>query len=104
MIGVAIRNNKIYGLYNQYLAALSNMELKFDGIGSGNTFNEMYDKFGQISTFYINEDVVAAAYNVEDKVHIYFDNDYKTNDTIKGKKVVYNSKPNVITDIEILVY
>ena len=103
MIGVDIKKNKIYGLHNQNLDALSNMELKFDGIGSGNTFNEMYDKFGQISAFYIYEDVVSVAYNIKNKVYINFDNEYKCTNKINGKKVVYNSKPNVITDIHVFV-
>ena len=109
MIRVDIRNNKIYGLHNQYSGALSNMELKFDGIGAGNTFNEMYDKFGQISAFYIYDSsyhyVVTAAYNIKDKIYINFDSeDNKDTDKIGGKGVVYRSKPNVITNIDISIY
>ena len=72
LIGIELnmQNNEIYGLNNNML--LSTKELKVDGIGVGNTFNEMYEKFGKpnIISESKDKDIITVVYSDMDNKKI----------------------------------
>ena len=107
LIGLELnmQNNDIQGLNNSML--LSTKELKVDGIGVGNTFNEMYEKFGK-------PNIISSSENGEITTVVYSDMDNKKNHYViafKHRTKVDNpkikqkqdTKPNVITDVSISI-
>ena len=103
MIGVTIDTNdkKIMGFFSGG-AGISKRELKVNGIGVGNTFNEMYAKFGtpvkvQIVKTENVHTIIAYVYLDEkgNKWEAYFAND----DKIFINKKYVKTKPNVITEV-----
>lgn len=107
LIGIELNmeNKDIQGLNNSML--LSYKELKVDGIGVGNTFNEMYEKFGKPNIITVSEDK-------KDITVIYSDMDNKKNNYVIAFKHRANidnpktkqkqdTKPNVITDVSISI-
>ena len=103
MIGVTIDTNdkKIMGFFSGG-AGISKRELKVNGIGVGNTFNEMYAKFGtpvkvQIVKTENVHTIIAYVYLDEkgNKWEAYFAND----DKIYINKRYVKTKPNVITEV-----
>ena len=78
-------------------------ELKVDNIGVGNTFNEMYAKFGEPSYSYSNEILRGAAYecidNKGNRYMIVFNRSYYWN----GENYYY-PKANVISSVSVSVY
>jgi len=107
LIGIELnmQNNDIYGLNNNML--LSTKELKVDGIGVGNTFNEMYEKFGK-------PNIISSSENGEITTVVYSDMDNKKNNYViafKHRAKIDNpttkqkqdTKPNVITDVSISI-
>ena len=104
MIGVTIDTNdkKIMGFFSGG-AGISKRELKVNGIGVGNTFNEMYAKFGtpvRVQKIKMEKSVytiVTYVYVDEkgNKWEAYFAND----DKIYINKRYVKTKPNVITEV-----
>ena len=104
MIGVTIDTNdkKIMGFFSGG-AGISKRELKVNGIGVGNTFNEMYAKFGtpvRVQKIKMEKSVytiVTYVYVDEkgNKWEAYFAND----DKIHINKRYVKTKPNVITEV-----
>lgn len=107
LIGLELnmQNNDIQGLNNSML--LSTKELKVDGIGVGNTFNEMYEKFGK-------PNIISSSKNGEITTVIYSDMDNKKNNYViafKHRTKIDNpktkqqqdTKANVITDVSISI-
>ena len=104
MIGVTIDTNdkKIMGFFSGG-AGISKRELKVNGIGVGNTFNEMYAKFGspvEVQIVKMEKSVytiIAYVYLDEkgNKWEAYFAND----DKIFINKKYVKTKPNVITEV-----
>ena len=104
MIGVTIDTNdkKIMGFFSGG-AGISKRELKVNGIGVGNTFNEMYAKFGspvEVQIVKMEKSVytiIAYVYLDEkgNKWEAYFAND----DKIYINKRYVKTKPNVITEV-----
>ena len=103
MIGVTVDTNdkKIMGFFSGG-AGISKRELKVNGIGVGNTFNEMYAKFGtpvkvQIVKTENVHTIIAYVYLDEkgNKWEAYFAN----NDKIYINKKYVKTKPNVITEV-----
>jgi len=104
MIGVTIDTNdkKIMGFFSGG-AGISKRELKVNGIGVGNTFNEMYAKFGspvEVQIVKMEKSVytiIAYVYLDEkgNKWEAYFAN----NDKIYINKKYVKTKPNVITEV-----
>jgi len=107
LIGIELnmQNNEIYGLNNNML--LSTKELKVDGIGVGNTFNEMYEKFGK-------PNIISESKDKEIITVVYSDMDNKKNNYViafKHRAKIDNpktkqkqdTKPNVITDVSISI-
>ena len=109
MIGVAIDTNdkKIMGLVSGG-AGISKRELKINGIGVGNTFNEMYARFGtpvEVQIVKMEKSVytiIAYVYLDEkgNKWEAYFAND----DKIFINKKYVKTKPNVITEAGVFCY
>ena len=108
MIGVTIDTNdkKIMGFFSGG-AGISKRELKVNGIGVGNTFNEMYAKFGtpvrvQIVKTENVHTIIAYVYLDEkgNKWEAYFAND----DKIYINKRYVKTKPNVITEAGVFCY
>lgn len=100
---VGRQNNKIVGFSNRELNALSEINLRVDGIGVGNTFNEMYEKFGQVRKIYKDYgdeySSTKCSYYSKENNSIYFEHQSNTNKNKDNK--IYKTKPNVITSIEI---
>ena len=107
LIGLELnmQNNDIQGLNNSML--LSTKELKVDGIGVGNTFNEMYEKFGK-------PNIISSSENGEITTVVYSDMDDKKNNYViafKHRTKIDNpktkqqqdTKANVITDVSISI-
>jgi len=104
MIGVTVDTNdkKIMGFFSGG-AGISKRELKVNGIGVGNTFNEMYAKFGspvEVQIVKMEKSVytiIAYVYLDEkgNKWEAYFAN----NDKIYINKKYVKTKPNVITEV-----
>lgn len=62
------KSREIEGLSVNYLGEFSHKNLKIDGIGIGNTFNEMYEKFGRLDKIEVEKsefvDYVLPIYNL----------------------------------------
>ena len=105
MIGVVIDTNdkKIMGFSSGEGGITSKRELKVNGIGVGNTFNEMYAKFGtpvKVQIVKMEKSVytiIAYVYLDEkgNKWEAYFAN----KDKIYINKKYVKTKPNVITEV-----
>ena len=100
-----MQNKMIYGLSNNMY--LSTKQLKVDDIGVGNTFNEMYEKFGKpyiISPSQDGKDLMVAYSNLDSKGNNYFvlfrHRDMINNPKTKQKQ---KTKPNVITDVSVSI-
>ena len=90
-------------------AGIGTADIRVDGIGVGNTFNEMYEKFGTTYAIYVSDDKIEVDYTYEDKSGNYysilfnhlpkFENDFKSSDF----KYI-ETKPNIITSVRIYCY
>ena len=100
-----MENNDIMGLNNSM--QLSTKELKVDGIGVGNTFNEMYEKFGKPNIISANEDksLVTVVYSDMDSKKNNYVISFKHRAKIDNPKTKQSqeTKPNVITDISVSI-
>ena len=100
-----MQDKMIYGLNNNIF--LSTKELRVDDIGVGNTFNEMYEKFGKpyIINASENGQTIIAGYSDFDSngnnYLIYFTHRAKVNNPKTKKKE--DTKPNVITDLSVSI-
>ena len=107
LIGIELnmQNNEIYGLNNNML--LSTKELKVDGIGVGNTFNEMYEKFGKpnIISESKDKDIITVVYSDMDNKKNNYVIAFKNREKIDNHKTnqKQDTKPNVITDVSISI-
>lgn len=100
-----MENNDIMGLNNSM--QLSTKELTVDGIGVGNTFNEMYEKFGKPNIISANEDksLVTVVYSDMDSKKNNYVISFKHRAKIDNPKTKQSqdTKPNVITDISVSI-
>lgn len=109
MIGVTIDTNdkKIMGLASGG-AGISKRELKINGIGVGNTFNEMYARFGTPETIQIvkirNSVYTMVWYYYLDKNGNLWVAFFSNDDKISINKKYVKTKPNVITEANIICY
>lgn len=110
MIGVAIDKNdkKIMGLLSRVWGMTNKSDLKVNGIGVGNTFNEMYAKFGTpgiIKIVKMEKSVYTiVGYYYLDKNANLWAAFFANNDKIFINKKFINTKPNVITEASIFCY
>jgi len=104
MIGVTIDTNdkKIMGFFSGG-AGISKRELKVNGIGVGNTFNEMYAKFGspvEVQIVKMEKSVYTIiAYVYLDEKGNMWDAYFANKDKIYINKKYVKTKPNVITEV-----
>ncbi len=71
-VDVNIKTNKIEGISTECGYCLGQKELLLDGIGTGNTLNEMYNKFGKPATFEGESDFLKyITYSYEDEYREY---------------------------------
>ena len=109
MIGVTIDTNdkKIMGLVSGG-AGISKRELKINGIGVGNTFNEMYARFGTPEIIQIvkirNSVYTMVWYYYLDKNGNLWVAFFSNDDKISINKKYVKTKPNVITEANIICY
>ena len=100
-----MENNDIMGLNNSM--QLSTKEIKVDDIGVGNTFNEMYEKFGKPNIISANEDnsIVTVVYSDMDSKKNNYVISFKHRAKIDNPKTKQSqeTKPNVITDISVSI-
>ena len=78
-------------------------ELKVDNIGVGNTFNEMYAKFGEPSYSYSNEILRGAEYECIDNKGKRYIISFKRCYYWNGENYYY-PKANVISSVNVSVY
>jgi len=110
IIGVAIDTNdkKIMGLISKVWGMTNKRDLKINGIGVGNTFNEMYAKFGTpgiIQIVKMEKSVYTiVAYHYLDKNGNMWFAFFANNDKIFINKKYIKTKPNVITEAGIFCY
>lgn len=86
--------------------SIGSADIRVEGIGVGNTFNEMYEKFGTPHAIYVSEDEITVCYAYEDKSGNYYDITFNHNKKFRSdyKFLVYDyleTKPNIITSVEI---
>ncbi len=99
------KDNKIYGIAAADSTELPVGDIRVDGIGTGSTFNEVYEKFGKpcsISTYSLGYNVIEVDYSFESDEESYvviFRSTPVCNKTKNEERI----KPNVITSIGILV-
>lgn len=95
------KNKKIYGLETQgFDSYFAKADLRIDNIGVGNTFNEMYAKFGEPSMAFLSENGRHVVYQGVDKQGNIYTILFYSKSINDGKSVIY-PKANVITDIEV---
>ncbi|EFM40076.1 hypothetical protein HMPREF0379_0119 [[Eubacterium] yurii subsp. margaretiae ATCC 43715] len=95
------RTKKIYGLETQgFDSYFAKADLRVDNIGVGNTFNEMYAKFGEPSMAFLFEKGRRAVYQGVNKQGDIYTISFYSKSIKEGKDTIY-PKPNVITDIEV---
>ena len=95
------RTKKIYGLETQgFDSYFAKADLRVDNIGVGNTFNEMYAKFGEPSMAFLSGKGRCVVYQGVNKQGNIYTISFYSKSIKEGKDTIY-SKPNVITDIEI---
>ena len=110
MIGVAIDTDdkKIMGLLSRAWGMTNKSDLKVNGIGLGNTFNEMYARFGTPGIIKIvkmrNSVYTMVGYYYLDKNANLWVVFFSNNDKISINKKYVNTKPNVITEVIIVCY
>jgi len=104
MIGVTVDTNdkKIMGFFSGG-AGISKRELKVNGIGVGNTFNEMYAKFGtpvRVQKIKMEKSVYTiVTYVYVDEKGNMWDAYFANKDKIYINKKYVKTKPNVITEV-----
>jgi hypothetical protein len=102
---LSMQDKMIWGLSNNMF--LSVKELRVDDIGVGNTFNEMYAKFGKPYVINASEDgqsILVGYSNVDSKGNnhsVFFRHRAKINNPKTKKKE--DTKPNVITDVSVSI-
>lgn len=102
------KDRKIVGIYTNGSRFSSERDVKVNGIGVGNTFNEMYAKFGvptrvQISEMSSNTDTVIMYMGLDTKGNIYIASFTHSDKKFDGKNFV-NTKPNIITAVSIMSF
>ena len=105
IIGVAIDTNdkKIMGLISKVWGMTNKRDLKINGIGVGNTFNEMYAKFGTPGIIQIVK-MEKSVYTIVTYVYVdekgnMWDAYFANKDKIYINKKYVKTKPNVITEV-----
>lgn len=104
MIGVTIdTNDKKIMVFFSRGAGISKRELKVNGIGVGNTFNEMYAKFGtpvRVQKIKMEKSVYTiVTYVYVDEKGNMWDAYFANKDKIYINKKYVKTKPNVITEV-----
>lgn len=87
-------------------ASIGTADIRVDGIGVGNTFNEMYEKFGTPHVIYVSEDEKEVCYECKDKSGNYYNIQFnhlpKFKNDFKALDYKYiETKPNIITSVDI---
>ena len=86
---------------------LGTADIRVDNIGVGNTFNEMYTKFGKPTSVYNAFGITSVRYSYIDSNKNYYSVDFTHEPKLinglirKNKYVELPTKPNVITEIRI---
>ena len=105
---VDINNKKIVGLNSNTSRFSSERDVKVNGICVGNTFNEMYAKFGTPKIIIINKTKYSVytivGYNYLDENGNMWVAFFSNNDKIFINKKYVKTKPNVITEANIICY
>ena len=106
-ITINVNKNNIVGIDTNTFVFSSERDLKINGIGVGNTFNEMYAKFGMPVN--VEKDNFEDTYNETKVSYGYIDENNQfyavsfihVDKKFDGKNFI-KTKPNVITAVEIL--
>ena len=86
--------------------SIGSADIRVEGIGVGNTFNEMYEKFGTPHSIYVSEDEIEVDYAYKDKSGNYYSIQFNHNNKFRNdyKFIIYDyleTKPNIITSVSI---
>ncbi len=107
-VGIDTNDKKIVGLVSGGAGIISKRDLKINGIGVGNTFNEMYAKFGapaMVQKFKMQEEAyTTVGYQYLDKNGNMWFAYFSSYDNIIINKKYVKTKPNVITEVIIVCY
>ena len=107
-VGIDTNDKKIVGLVSGGAGIISKRDLKINGIGVGNTFNEMYAKFGapaMVQKFKMQEEAyTTVGYQYLDKNGNMWFAYFSSYDNIIINKKYVKTKPNVIAAINIYCY
>ncbi|EJP26104.1 putative lipoprotein [Peptostreptococcaceae bacterium AS15] len=104
-VGINLKDKKILTLSTNGASFSSERDLKINGIGVGNTFNEMYAKFGNPVKIQKNEmghytDTMAMYAYTDEKGNMYGAYFVHSDKKFDGKNYI-KTKPNVITAVNI---
>ena len=104
-VGINLKDKKIITLSTNGASFSSEKDLKINGIGVGNTFNEMYAKFGNPVKIQKNEmghytDTMAMYAYTDEKGNMYGAYFVHSDKKFDGKNYI-ETKPNVITAVNI---
>ena len=104
-VGINLKDKKILSIGTNGASFSSEKDLKINGIGVGNTFNEMYAKFGNPVKIQKNEmghytDTMAMYAYTDEKGNMYGAYFVHSDKKFDGKNYI-KTKPNVITAVNI---
>ena len=107
-VGINLKDKKIITLSTNGASFSSEKDLKINGIGVGNTFNEMYAKFGNPVKIQKNEmghytDTMAMYAYTDEKGNMYGAYFVHSNKKFDGTNYI-KTKPNVITAVNVLYF
>ena len=107
-VGINLKDKKIITLSTNGASFSSEKDLKINGIGVGNTFNEMYAKFGNPVKIQKNEmnnytDTMAMYAYTDEKGNMYGAYFVHSDKKFDGTNYI-KTKPNVITAVNVLYF
>ena len=107
-VGINLKDKKIITLSTNGASFSSEKDLKINGIGVGNTFNEMYAKFGNPVKIQKNEmnnytDTMAIYAYTDEKGNMYGAYFVHSDKKFDGTNYI-KTKPNVITAVNVLYF
>ena len=107
-VGINLKDKKILSIGTNGASFSSEKDLKINGIGVGNTFNEMYAKFGNPVKIQKNEmghytDTMAMYAYTDEKGNMYGAYFVHSDKKFDGTNYI-KTKPNVITAVNVLYF
>jgi hypothetical protein len=101
-----VKDNTISKLSSEYAGTLSSSDIRVDGIGVGNTFNEMYAKLGTPESVFTFKDHKSVIYSYLDDLGNTYSIEFLhynklTTAFVQNNFIYIETKPNIITSVKI---